>query len=470
MRVAFIHYHLNPGGVTTVIRQQVAAIRNMGGETVVFTGLSAPPHFPAETIQIPGLGYHRDEISAPSAERIAAHIASEVIKRWPEGCDLLHVHNPILAKNIRFPAILDELQQKDFRLLLQIHDFAEDGRPDAYFRNPYPRDCHYIAINSRDYSILLEAGLKKEGLHLLPNMVSPLETPPAKPPKTPFCLYPVRAIRRKNIGEAVLLSLFFRPGLQLAVTLPPRSPDGIGAYQDWRRFVETHQLPVGFDAGLTGDFPKLAAGAEFFVTTSITEGFGFSFLEPWTAGKSLLGRKLADICIDFETRGIALDDLYTRLRVPTDWFDHKAYLHAWRSAVEKACNRYACSIPSSTVREAEARMTRSTETDFGLLNEKLQKEVLRLLLKDPGKMNVLKRLNPFLEQMAGPWLSRERIQQNREIVLSDYGAAKYADTLQTIYSRVSDVTVSHGILKEVLLSRFLNLERLSLLKWGEYVR
>jgi hypothetical protein len=34
-------------------------------------------------------------------------------------------------------------------------------------------------------------------------------------------LYPVRAIRRKNIGEALLASLFIPKGRTVAVTLPP---------------------------------------------------------------------------------------------------------------------------------------------------------------------------------------------------------------------------------------------------------
>lgn len=57
------------------------------------------------------------------------------------------------------------------KLFLQLHDFAEDGRPLAYFPDEYVPDCHYGVINSRDYSIFLKAGFKKDGLHKIFNIV-----------------------------------------------------------------------------------------------------------------------------------------------------------------------------------------------------------------------------------------------------------------------------------------------------------
>jgi hypothetical protein len=56
--------------------------------------------------------------------------------------------------------ILKSLQKRGVNLFLQIHDFAEDGRPFDYFADEYPADCHNGVINQRDYEILLAAGLK----------------------------------------------------------------------------------------------------------------------------------------------------------------------------------------------------------------------------------------------------------------------------------------------------------------------
>lgn len=468
MKVAFVHYHLKPGGVTTVIRQQVDALRKIGGEALVFAGAPPPDFFPAETVSVSGLGYTRDSDTAPTGESVAQAIADGITKRWPGGCDVVHVHNPTLAKNAGFPGILETLQKNDFRLLLQIHDFAEDGRPDVYSKAPYPENCHYGVINSRDYRILLRAGLKKEGLHLLPNMVSPLEADSNMLSETPFVLYPVRAIRRKNIGEALLLSLFFKTGHHLAVTLPPNSPADIVAYEDWKLFSKSRHLPVRFEAGLQNEFSTLAATARCFMTTSITEGFGFSFLESWTAGKSLLGRKLPDICSDFEDKGIELEDLYTRLPVPMDWLDRSGYLDARRSALENARRRFESPIPPDAIQEAETHLAESSEIDFGLLNEKYQSEILQRLVEDPSKKAMLIRLNPFLEKFMDLSVPENRIRHNREIVLSDYDTDNYQESLRNIYNRVTNETVRHGIRKEVLLSEFFTPHRLSLLKWGRY--
>lgn len=468
MKVAFIHYHLKPGGVTTVIRQQVEALRKTGGEALVFADASPGNAFPAETIAVSGLGYSREPGALPRGKSIAEKIIAAIARRWPGGCDVVHVHNPTLAKNARFTDILDALQKKGHRLLLQLHDFAEDGRPEVYSHAPYPENCHYSVINSRDYRFLLEAGLKKEGLHLLPNMVSPLKTGSNKPATAPFVLYPVRAIRRKNIGEALLLSLFFKAGHHLAITLPPNSPMDMIAYNDWVLFSKRRHLPVRFGAGLQDDFRTLAAATCSFMTTSITEGFGFSFLESWTAEKSLRGRKLPDICSDFEAKGISLNNMYSRLLVPMDWIDRKCYLGEWRKTVGSVSRRFKYAPPLAMVSEAENGLAGSSEIDFGLLNEKFQKDVLLRLIERPQEKNVLVELNPFLEELEDLSADKNRIQKNRNAVLSEYNAAGYQTALGNIYKEVAENYVCHSIHKKVLLDRFFNPKDLSLLKWAPY--
>lgn len=435
----------------------------------MITGDAPSRSFPAETLQVSGLGYNRDE-AAPPGNEIAGDIAAGIKRVWPGGCDIIHVHNPTLGKNIRILNILEALRQMGFRLLLQIHDFAEDGRPDFYLPGPYPEACHYAVINSRDHHILTDAGLKEEGLHLLPNTVTPIgadSTAPA-PPGEPYALYPVRAIRRKNIGEALLLSLFFAPGRRLAVTLPPGSPVDVAAYETWRRFAATHRFPVRFEAGVGNDFSKLAAGADFMITTSITEGFGFSFLEPWTVGKPIRGRKLPEICRDFETLGMQLGGLYHHLLVTTDWFDRTSYVAAWRDTVTRAGRQFGRPVPPEEISGMASRLSRSSHMDFGMLNEKYQGQVLKHLILNPEKKGTLIELNPKLADLSHP--QGEIIEHNREIVLSKYNADIYRKNLLGIYRRVVDTPVRHHIRKDVLLSHFWNPTRMSLLKWGDYER
>ena len=230
MKIVFIHYHLKTGGVTTVLKQQVAAIMDMC-DVLLITGAAPASTFPCDIAVIPDLGYDATGIKGTRPEDVAASIIDAIARKWKDGCDLIHVHNPTLKKNKHLIAILNILKERQNRLFLQVHDFAEDGRPLSYYSDDeYVADSHYGVINSRDYQALLRSGLKKEGLHSIPNAVS-LMTPPAtdEPPKSQV-LYPIRAIRRKNIGEAILLSLFFKQGETLAVTLPPNSPADMESY------------------------------------------------------------------------------------------------------------------------------------------------------------------------------------------------------------------------------------------------
>ena len=295
MKIVFIHYHLKTGGVTTVLKQQVEAIVNTC-EVLVLSGTPSNSSFPCDSVVIPGLGYDKPDGTGIKPEQVAESIVKAIRSKWKSGCDLVHVHNPTLAKNKNFLNILNILKNKKIKLFLQIHDFAEDGRPLAYYPDDeYVSDSHYGVINSRDYQVLINAGLRKEGLHKIPNTIKPFTCRQTDDPSKNRVLYPIRAIRRKNIGEAILLSLFFEQNETLAVTLPPNSPADIQSYEGWKAFTKEKNLNVIFEAGLKHDFSELVMSSKFFITTSITEGFGFSFLEPWTAHKPLLGRKLPDI-------------------------------------------------------------------------------------------------------------------------------------------------------------------------------
>ena len=159
MKIAFIHYHLKTGGVTTVLKQQLHAVSSQW-ETLVLTGLPPETPFPARIVHIPELGYSSEYRHEIDPDDVAQTILKAIERIFEDSCDVLHVHNPTLAKNRHFIKILKALQKRGANLLLQIHDFAEDGRPHAYFAEDYPADCHYGVINGRDYELLLNAGLK----------------------------------------------------------------------------------------------------------------------------------------------------------------------------------------------------------------------------------------------------------------------------------------------------------------------
>jgi hypothetical protein len=468
MKIAFIHYHLKTGGVTTVLKQQVEAIKD-DCEMLVITG--TPPESPlsTETVCIEGLGYTNNRRVDPGPEAVAESIIKAIHAKFGGRCNLAHVHNPTLAKNKNFLKILTILQKKKINLFLQIHDFAEDGRPLSYTNEEYVADCHYGVINSRDYNLLLKAGLKSNGLHKISNTIKDFDFKPQGNKIRDQVLYPIRAIRRKNIGEAILLSLFFLNNETLIITLPPNSPADIVSYEGWKAFVKSHNLKVEFDAGLENDFLELVQTSRFLVTTSITEGFGFSFLEPWLAGKLVWGRKLPDICLDFEKNGIGLDHLYTGMFVPVKWIGKERLYAKWKSCVLKICELFGYKINSKDLEKAFLTITGNDNIDFSILDEAFQKEIILHALSDTKAVDALIQLNPYLSAPGKVEKSEELIRHNRTVVSRHYHPALYRQRLLEIYNQVANVAVCQSINKYALLSHFLNLKQFSLLKWNDYV-
>jgi len=465
MKIAFIHYHLKTGGVTTVLKQQVEALRDTC-DMLVLTGEIPESSFLCDIVHIPGLGYDRRYQNRSDPQDIAAAITRAIHLKWKDGCDLVHVHNPTLAKNRDFLKILKALQNKKIKLFLQIHDFAEDGRPLVYFsEDEYIQNCHYGVINSRDYNILLESGLKEKGLHKIFNTINPFKLNTADAAPKNLVLYPIRALRRKNIGEAILISLFFKNNETLAITLPPNSPADFESYAQWKAFVKEKNLNVIFEAGLSHEFSELVLSARFLITTSITEGFGFSFLEPWTAKKILWGRKLPEICHDFEEKGLWLDHLYTRLTVPLEWLGKENLFRTWQAGIRKACSMFGIMIDKTKILTAFEKITANESVDFGLLDEAFQKIIISNLLSDKSNRDRLISLNPFLLDPGNVSDKEALIQNNMNTVLFHYSKTNYRKNLVDIYSKVIKDKVCHKIDKKLLVLKFLTPENFSLLKW-----
>jgi len=467
MKIAYIHYHLKTGGVTTVLKQQVESLKN-DVEALVFTGEPPEGPFPARVIHIAGLGYDRTCPEGATAAGTGEAILDILHRVWPGGCDLMHVHNPLLAKNKNFLKILKFLQQNKNRLFLQIHDFAEDGRPWSYYQDEYVRDCHYGAINSRDYSVLLRSGLKKEGLHKVFNMAQPVKLEAQRAETPAFTLYPIRALRRKNIGEAILLAQVFSDHPPLAITLPPNSPMDIKSYAGWKRFAAEKGLNIRFDAGLSSEYEALVQAAELFITTSITEGFGFSFLEPWLANKYLWGRRLPSVCDDFEKNDIRLEHLYQQLLIPLGWIDAKRLFRKIKNAVDQNSRQYNFTVHTGLLDAHFDRIRAGGSIDFGLLDETFQRTVISRVVGSPRAAGKIRRLNPALDLAAERADRRELIAHNRSAIINRYNESAYRKNLLDIYTRVINIPVQHGIDKQRLLADFFDLEAYSLLKWAEY--
>ena len=132
------------------------------------------PSFASLVRVVPGVGYDRPGCPPSDPRQIADGLRAAMHEAWGQPADVLHAHNVTLMKSSSLSGALGILRDEGIPVLVQVHDLAEDGRPDAYRREgAYPENCHYAVINSRDRRALLASGLLEEGLHTLFNPVSP---------------------------------------------------------------------------------------------------------------------------------------------------------------------------------------------------------------------------------------------------------------------------------------------------------
>lgn len=225
----------------------------------------------------------------------------------------------------------------------------------------YP-NIRYVAINRYDRLRLIEHGIEEKNIHYIPNSVDRSIIPPDDrsgelrrkiierehlEPSLRFILYPVRCLRRKNVEEAIFLTCFLNALAEgrtskknsriegryhLLVSLMPEKGDDAVYAEQLVSFVKKHGLPVsiGFNDIISmerepdprdpdrikrygvGDFYRVA---DLVITTSVLEGFGFVYVEPWLLGRAVIGRNIPFVTPDFQAKGMKLGHLYTALIV-----------------------------------------------------------------------------------------------------------------------------------------------------------
>ncbi len=428
MRIAIIHHHLHPGGVTRVIESQVNALQYPGRyELTVHTGDTlhhlAEPFPRAGFFFCESLGYLADDLSKEQSKKKLEGII-RYLEQVAGTHDILHLHNLNLGKNPLLTLAAYELARRDVRLVNHCHDFPED-RPqnlaflaamigdfsaDSVHNVLYPPfdHYHYIVLTSKDYDRLVEYGIHQHRISLLPNPVTFHQKPDRKLPQEKvkkhlgidpalkLCLYPVRAIQRKNIGEFILLCVLFREQAAWMITQPPRNPAEIHGYQRWKEFCKVFHIPVIFEAGNAIEFQSLMPAVDFCITTSIMEGFGLAFMEPWLAGVPVIGRNISYCTSDLKRNGMQFPLLYDRFIVSF----------------------------------------RNERADFKDLNEMQQQQVIQEILLKPGKAGEVMALNPFLENFLQP-VEPGIIQHNQQVIGEKYSLESYGQQLHGIYQKLS---------------------------------
>jgi hypothetical protein len=362
------------------------------------------------------------------------------------------VHNYQLGKNPAFTAALVELLETAPRqkAVFQIHDFPECARFEnlaalrSHLRGtvyPIASNIAYATINERDRRLLVEAGLPSESVFALPNPVPPPSgagsrsgAEPDEPaeaaqpgdarradilrrlggasgtrfpgfdPEGLLFLYPVRAIRRKNVLEAGFLTRLFNASstrrANVVVTLPGVSPME-KPYSDMVHAAFSDGTMPGMAgagqwleaAGLT--FAELAESADLIVSTSVQEGFGYAFFEAPAWGRPLCARYL-DVLdgLDHLFEG-TVHLFYRQLQVPFESPSIDSIRTLLRIRYDEQLERAGAHMPPRAREHVEAeieRMLSAESIDFSFLMPQMQYSYTKDLA-DEGFANEIRALN-----------------------------------------------------------------------------
>lgn len=482
MNLVIAHHHLNRGGVTQVVRNELLSLAARpagerprrvfllhGGRRLAWPD-DLERHLdglPVAHLVHPGIDYD-EEARPPRVEARPDELAGDLDELLRgEGCTpgktVLHVHNPSLGKNLSLPGALDRLARQGWAVLAHVHDFAEDGRPANWTRivtagvhplHPRGRRVHTAVLTSRDLAVLRAAGRSPDRSHLLPNpvpMPAPgcgegrdetrrtLETAIDLPRTARLLLYPVRGIRRKNLGEALLWALLGEGRWHLGVTQDPLNPAERPLYHRWVDLSRELELPVHFELGrlATPSFEALMASADAFLTTSVTEGFGMVFLEALLADRPLLGRDLPAITRDFVDAGLAFPHLAEALLVPASWIDVSRLIRDVTEAFRRMRSLYGKDAGEDEL----LRLRRPYDgelVDFGLLWEEEQEEILRRLAASAADRDRLRRINPTTARLrTEESRPRDGAASARAIVDARFGLAVSGERLVALHRATS---------------------------------
>lgn len=487
MNIAILHCHFERGGVTQVVENHVRWLRNSDRvERIALvsgprtSGLSEETRRSVESLIIPGFDYDEADESADSIDEKSRQVLDDLSRGldsigFTADDTVLHWHNHSLGKNTATPRVIRLLAQAGYRLLLQIHDFAEDNRPQNYQRlieaagahskaeidaylYPVAPQIHYATLTGGDADVLSRVGVGDDRTHCLPNSVvlprgdrvdqddalKKVRQAMQLPDDARWCVYPVRGIRRKNLGEFLLVSRWTGADCFSGMTLCPATEVEKRSYQRWRQLADEVAPRMVFDAGHA---PTVTLGdnlsaSDFVISTSVAEGFGMAFLEPWLVDRPVIARDLPLVTSDFEAAGVQLPCLYDSIPIPGDktWLaacrgeTHEAMLEAW-SALSPDFH------PVLQRRDAGGE----DSIDFAKLTPRRQIEVLRRLSTDAGyEASVMDRSTTLVQNLSkSP--DETIIQSNRDVVQTHYAPESTGGRLLSIYQSLVSESIDRDI-------------------------
>ncbi|MGA0900484.1 MAG: HAD family hydrolase [Luteolibacter sp.] len=459
MKVAIVHYHFELSGVTKVMAASSHALKQEGVEHVLLVGdipEGVDEHLPIQ--RVAGLGYMPEK--AVGDVSILIHNLREVAnKALGADPDIWHFHNHALGKNFLMADAVAQLAEEGEHLVLHMHDLIEEGRQQNYALVPdptrlYPTGPHirYVFLNDQDRDLFTSHGLAKDQGEL---MVNPIEMPQDFEDKTsgdPILFAPIRAIRRKNMGELVMLAALAPAGARIAISRAPKDKGAFRLHETWRKFAAHQRLPIAFDVvgrhypaqGVPNDFRSWVEHSSHFVTTSVSEGFGMTFLEAAAHKKPLIGRNVPRITHEHEKRGIHSGNLYDKLLIPAEWVDVSILRQHFDTTIQRNYRYLGEPLDMLTHERAFASLLLDGWLDFGNMPEPIQQAVVERFCDLGAKDEPIVEIDAE-RKSAKLWL-HEALKQRKPGVeidqLEDYTEEKFAKLLKTVYEATLKCGVS----------------------------
>ncbi len=421
VRLVVFHYHDRPGGVRQVISRGLPGLAaRLGGvrEVVVLLGeitdsrwarelQTALGAIPLRVVRHGELGYASG--GPPDVSKEAREV---VMRELSESEVVLWAHNLSVGRNL--PLLLNLpawCAEAGAALWLHHHDWWWDGRWARWadwqaagvteleealeLTLPTGRHIQHWCINSRDLPwVQCRAGAAAVWVgNPLPEGAPPDESETAAAREwletltggRQVWLAPVRALRRKNLAEAIYLAQHQTVPTCIVTTGGASSPAEAAGWHDLCQAALQHQwplVPAVLDAKaeslslFKGNMPPriaaLFAACDAVVMPSLQEGFGLPYLEAAAYGKPLLARALPNATANLSRLGCTLTETYRSLPVARGAFD----LEAESARRFDRWQRLRGALPDE-VRDALLDWNLEATLDFGELTLEAQLEVLR---------------------------------------------------------------------------------------------
>lgn len=460
---------------------------------------------PAQMRDVPECGYHAftSKDAFLKTREILVRRLMEIIRESNVPKPLCVVgHNLTLGKNCALSSAFTQCARwyehltDDVRFFSMIHDFAEEGRIDCLkqicrlqgwgidiWNDLYPktRNLQFVTPSKRNWALLKRAGFNV-GL-----LFNPVETKGIMQdwtvrekrtalkklkryskrehgridPAIPIFFYPARVTSRKNIIEAILVSnIVCKANLVVGKSGPSCSDRKL--FAKIKKLCVKYKAPVVFDCSTAfvrkaseNDFPAMAYKiADACISTSIAEGFGYAFYEPWVNDKHVIGRRPMDFS---PVSGMKFPGLYTRLPIPASWIAIddciRKFFNRMRQYYHITKLRQFSSYPKFK-QAFETEFIKKNTLDFACLDEQTQLTVAGKLMESPimvaeWEKRCGKELNRIRESIKnGLQPDRVLIHSNRESIKRLSGD-EFADEFERCYFTKPPKKVPQNRYKEI---------------------